>query len=195
MATKKRTDVAEQLEDVISSEGYAAKKIDIEDVTTGQVQIDDSAIVNVRSNVFGVLNYVDKRTGEEVVWPKCNSVQQMTFGMLRSMKANAIAFYKNQWVVITGFADENGDKYTAADIYKALYITQYYKNLVEPSDYQTICSWSDREIEERVAMMSADAKSNLVVALNTYIEKGILDSLKRIRAFKAALGCELKMPE
>ena len=41
----------------------------------------------------------------------------------------------------------------------------------------------------------AEAKVNLAVALNTYIEKGILDSLKRIKAFEEALGCELKMPE
>ena len=40
--------------------------------------------------------------------------------------------------------------------------------------------------------MSNGAEENLVVALNTYIEKGVLDSVKSIRAFEDALGCELR---
>jgi hypothetical protein len=44
-------------------------------------------------------------------------------------------------------------------------------------------------------MMSAEAKVNLAVALNTYIEKGILDSLKRIKAFEEVLGCDLRVAE
>jgi hypothetical protein len=43
--------------------------------------------------------------------------------------------------------------------------------------------------------MSAEARVNLVVALNTYIEKGILDSIKRIKAFEEVLDCDLKIPE
>lgn len=194
MGRTRKTAPAINLEDVIANEDNG-EKLDLGKTTAGTVRIDDSAIINVKSNVFGELTYIDKRTHEETKWARCGSVQPMTFGALKNMKANSISFYKHQWIVIIGFADENADKYTTADIYKALFVTQYYKDLIEPSDYEEICSWDPDEIKRRVSYMSAEAKVNLAIALNTYIEKGILDSLKRIKAFEEVLGCELKMPE
>lgn len=197
MATsKKKTSVeaTEILDDVIVAP-EEEEKLDLKKVTPGTVRIDDNAVVNVKSNVFGELVYVDGRSREETRWDRCGSVQQMSFGSLRSMKASAISFFKNQWVIMTGFADENAEKYTAADIYKALFVTQYYKDLIEPSDYESVCSWSPAEIKQKVSLMSAESKANLVVALNIYIKKGILDSLKRIKTFEEVLGCELEMPE
>ena len=192
--TKKKNTVPEVLADVIVSEG-ACEKLDLSKTTDGQVRLEDSVVVDVKSNVFGKLTYVDKKTQDEIVWNHCGESNPMTVGMLRSMKATQINFFKNQWVIITGFADDIADEYTTADIYKALMITQYYKNLIEPSDYEEVCSWDPEDIKKKVSLMSAEAKANLAVALNTYIEKGILDSLKRIKAFEEVLGCELKIPE
>ena len=196
MATskKKTVETTESLEDVIAF-NEAEEKLDLKKVTPGTIKIDDTAIISVKSNVFGQLSYVDRRTGDETKWERCGSVQPMSFGELRSMKASQIAFFKNQWIIMTGFEDDNADKYTAADIYKALYVTQYYKDLVEPSDYERVCSWSPEEIKQKVSLMSTESKANLVVALNIYIKKGILDSLKRIKTFEEVLGCELEMPE
>lgn len=193
MATKKKQVTSDMLGDVIEEEH--TEKLDLSKTTNGQIKLDDNALIAVKSNVFGELIYVDKRTQEEIKWPRCGSVQYMTLGTLRNMKASAIAFFQNQWVIITGFADENADKYLPADIYKTLFITQYYKDLIEPSDYEAICSWSPEEIERKVSLMSREAKANLAVALNVYIEKGILDSLKRIKTFEKVLGCDLKIPE
>ena len=192
--TRKKNVVPEALADVIVSEG-SCEKLDLTNVTDGQVRLDDSVTVNVKSNVFGKLTYVDKKTQDEVVWNHCGESNPMTIGMLRSMKATQISFFKNQWIVITGFADDTESSYTTADIYKALMIVQHYKDLIDPSDYERVCSWSPEDIKKKVSMMSAEAKANLAVALNTYIEKGILDSLKRIKAFEEVLGCELKIPE
>lgn len=195
MAYNKSKAVApETLEDVIASD-TTEKKLNLKDVSRAPVHIDDYAIINVKSNVFGELIYIDKKTSEETRWEKCGTVQQMTFASLRNMKASSISFFKNQWVIITGFADENADIYTTADIYRALFIVDYYKNLIDPSDYEVICKMSPSEIKERISYMSSEAKTNLIVALNTYIEKGILDSLKTIKAFEEALGCELGRPE
>ena len=193
-AARKKPAVREVLTDVIAGEG-ACDKLDLDNVTSGQIRLDDSVVVNVKSNVFGKLTYIDKKTQDQVVWNQCGEVNQMSLGMLRSMKATAVSFFKNQWIIITGFADENEGVYTTADIYKALIIGQYYKDLIEPSDYEAICAWKPEDIKKKVSMMSDEAKVNLAVALNTYIEKGILDSLKRIKAFEEALGCDLKIPE
>ena len=194
MAAKKTTKKAD-LSDVIAEEGSETKKVDVTKTSGKPVKITDDTLINVKSNVFGKLIYVDQKTREETAWDMCGVVHPMTFGALRSMKASQSDFFKNQWIVITGFAEESPDGATPADIYKALYITNYYKDFIDPTDYSDVCSWEPEEIEAKVALMSKDARANLTVALNTYIEKGLLDSLKAIKAFEEAIGCELRMPE
>lgn len=169
--------------------------IDFNDVSPTPVRIDDSAIVNVRSNVFGELIFIDPVTNEKMKWEHCGEILPLQFITLRHMKTGAAKFFANQLIVITGFADDNADKYTPADIYKALFITQYYKNFLDPANYDDICSWTPDDIKQKISMLTTGAKGKLVVALNTYIEKGILDSLKAIKAFEEALGCDLKRPE
>ena len=196
MATniRKKAIDGEALKDIIITDG-GKEKIDIEETSSKEVAINDSAIINVKSNVFGSLIYIDKKSQEEIRWSTCGEIQQLSMRMLRDMKANSIAFFKNQWIIIIGFADDNSSKYTVGDIYKSLFVSQYYKELIEPSDFKKICSWDEEEIAQKVALMSEGARVNLAIALNEYIQKGILDSIKRIKAFEKALGCELKIPE
>lgn len=193
--TKKKTSASVDMSDVVADECVKASDIDLKSTTQGAVKIDDSALINVRSNVFGELFYIDHITKERVSWPCCGAVQQLPMGMLRHMKLGAAKFFERQLVLIIGFADENAEKYEVADIYKNLYITQYYQNILDPTNYDEICSWSPDEISEKVSMMPAATRAKLAVALNTYIEKGLMDSLRAIRAFEKALGCELKIPE
>lgn len=188
-STKKKV-AAVDLSDVVDTSFDA--KVDFAKTSAHDAaDIPDSARINVKSNVFGTLYFESKRMGETIEWGRCGEVQTTTLAVLRNMKMEAPRFFKDQWVIIVGFADSNKDKFEVADIYQALFITQYYKNIVEPSDYTEICSWSPDEITERVPLMSEGARENLAVALNTYIEKGVLDSIKAIRAFEKALGCSL----
>ena len=170
-------------------------ELDLTKTTAGTVRIDDTALINVRSNVFGELIFVDPVTKEKISWHQCGEVLQMPLSTLRHMKNGAVKFFTNQLVLITGFADENAEKFEVADIYKALYISQYYKEILDPTNYDDICNWKPAEIKEKVSVLSGGAKAKLVVALNTYIEKGILDSLKAIKTFEEVLGCDLKRPD
>lgn len=190
---KKSTKLAakESLADVIDFSA-SGDVVDLNNTSDGRVNIDDYAVVNVKSNVFGHLLYIDKKTGEEIVWHSCGEVIPVSFAILRNMRSRSIDFFKNQWVIPIGFADENSEKYTPADIFKALYITQYYKEYVDPANYEEICTWSPDEIRERVALMGTETKENLAIALNLYIDRGVLDSRKCIKAFEEALGCELR---
>lgn len=192
--TKNAKNQAPNLSDVMNVDGEV-QHIDVTKASEGRVIIDDSAMINVRSNVFGELFYIDPVTREEISWPHCGETQILTMSALRHMKNGAIKFFVNNLILITGFADSNADKFEVADIYKALGVQQYYKNYLDPTDYEDICSWSPAEIRAKVALMPQGAKQQLVVALNTYIEKGVLDSLKAIKAFEEALDCELARPE
>ena len=169
--------------------------IDLQKTTPGAVRLDDTALINVKSTVFGELIFVDPVTKAKVRWVQCGEVLQLPLAMLRNMKNGAVKFFTNQLVIITGFADENAEKYEVADIYKALYISQYYKDILDPTNYDDICSWTPAVIKQKVPMLSKGAKGKLVVALNTYIEKGVLDSLKAIKTFEEVLGCDLARPE
>lgn len=194
--TKKKTPAKKiDMSDVIV-ENEETPKIDFEKKSpTPKERLDDSALINVRSNVFGELIFVDPVTKEKMSWNQCGETLQLPLSTLRHMKNGAVKFFTNQLILITGFADENAEKYEVADIYKALYITQYYKEILDPANYEDICSWTPSVIKEKVSMLPSGAKAKLVVVLNTYIEKGVLDSLKAIKTFEEVLGCELKRPE
>lgn len=196
MATTKKKPIVKEVDmsDVMAVADEATT-IDLTKTSAGAVRIDDTSLINVKSNVFGELIFVDPVTKAKVRWVQCGEVLQLPLAMLRNMKNGAIKFFTNQLVIITGFADENAEKYEVADIYKALYISQYYKDILDPTDYGDICSWSPAVIKQKVPMLSKGAKGKLVVALNTYIEKGILDSLKAIKTFEEVLGCDLARPE
>ena len=190
--TKKKTVRPVELGDVIAESEPA--NIDFTNVTKDAGIIPDSALINVKSNAFGKLIYVSKKTGERIVWDQCGEIQQVTLATLRGIKLECIKFYREQLIIPVGFADENADKFNPADIYKQLFIAQYYKNLVDPSDYEVLCTMTPAEIKEKISFMSTGAKENLAVAVNTFIEKGVLDSIKAIKAFEEALGCELRNP-
>lgn len=188
MAQKKKDNISLP-EDVL--EATEAATLDFTK-SSGSYKIDDSVLVKVKSTYFGRLFYRNKKTGESTEWLRAGDIQIVSMGDLRAMKATQVAFFKNQWLVILGLADGSECQATCADIYKALVITQYYQNYIEPTNVSAICSWNEKEIAERVAMMSAGAQENLVVTLNECIKNGALDSIRSIRAFENALGCRLR---
>ena len=157
------------------------------------VKMTDDMMVEVKSCVFGGLIYKDKRTGEEVFWENEGDIQVVSFELLRSMKSSQVAFFKNNWITVISVLDDNS--ITPADVYKALYVQQYYKDIIDPDDFTKVCGWSVSEIEKKVALLVPAAKTNLAIALNTFIENGTLDSVKKIKAFEKALGCELSIPD
>lgn len=152
------------------------------------IKLDEQMMIEVKSNVFGELIYVNRRTGEETHWSQAGDVQTMSLADLRTMKATQVAFFSNQWIVIGSAEDE---EVKPEDIYKALGVAKYYEDIIEPSNFNQINSWTLAQIPDKIAKLSNAAKLNLITALNDYIEEGKLDSVKKIKAFEQALGCEL----
>lgn len=168
------------------------KKVEVDTTTTATVnKVSDDVLVKVKSNVYGELIYVNQKSGEKTTWETAGDVQVMSVGDLRAMKADQAAFFKNQWIVIIGLADGEASTATCSDIYKSLIITKYYLDYIEPSDFVKTLAWKESELKERINMMTPAAKENLIIALNSFIENGSLDSIKKIKAFENALGCQL----
>ena len=156
------------------------------------IKIEDSLLINVKSNTFGKLIYTNHKTGEKTVWSNAGDIQTLSFADLRAMKANQSSFFLNQRIIIEDTDDEN---VKAEDIYKALIVTKYYENLIDPTDFAKINSWTVSQIPNKVSKMTDSSKKNLVTALNEYIKEGKLDSVKKIKAFEEALQCELTQSE
>ena len=184
MANKKNVNMTITVE-----EDGEIKKVDLKKTTNSKIS--DDMLVKVKSTFFGQLFFKNKKSGEVTEWEYPGDVQTMTMRDLRSMKAEQASFFKNGWLLVLGFADGEDCGANCADIYKNLMITQYYENYIEPTDMRAVCSWNINEIPEKIAMLSPEARENLLVAINTYIKNGSLDSIKKIKAFEKALGHEL----
>lgn len=191
-AKKAATSAASTVETAAVAEKPVVKKAA---PATRTVKLDDTTLIRVRSNTFGELIYINRRTGDKTVWSGHGDVQTLTMGDLRAMKGTQRAFFENQWIFLDGVDEAGYEDVTPVELYKALMVTQYYQNIIDPKNFNEIFSWDAKRIKEAVAMMSDGAKMNLVVAANTAINDGALDSLKKIRTLEECLNCELTKPE
>ena len=156
-----------------------------------KVRLDDSVLIRVKSNTYGQLIYVNKRTGDRTEWSRFGEEQAVTMGDLRARKGTQLPFFSDQMIVVTGCDDERYPDLTPAEIYDALLVSRYYKNIVDPDNFGRIFSASEDEIRQWISQMSSNARMNLIVALNAAIHNGTLDSLRKIKLFEDLLGCEL----
>lgn len=152
---------------------------------------DDTVLVNVQSNTFGELIYINSRNGDRVSWSEFGDIQTMTMGDLRAMRGTQRGFFENNWIYIKEVLGPDYEDATPEDVYRALTVTQYYKDIIDPDNFNAIFRMDNDELRRRVSMMSDGAKMNLVVAANEAIKRGKLDSLKKIRILEELLGCEL----
>lgn len=154
-------------------------------------KFDDTLRVIVQSNVHGGLLFINQRTGDKTEWNQFGDKQTLTMGDLRSMRGAQRAFFENNWIFVECIDEEGYEDVTPEDVYKALMVTQYYKNSLTPDNFYDLFSMSPDELRKRIHRMSADAKTNLIVAANDGIRNGSLDSLRVIQAIEETLGCEL----
>lgn len=159
--------------------------------TAKQVKIDSNTPIKVKSGFYGVLHFKNTRSGELFIWRHIGDIQFLSMDDLRTMKARNVGYFKNQWIVIMGVAEDFECNATPADIYKALGVDMYYKDFIDPTTFNAACNWSEEEILEMVPLLSNGSKQNLIVALNDFIKDGTLDSRRKVKAFEKALGCEL----
>lgn len=155
------------------------------------VKLDDTVLIDVQSNVFGHLTYRNQRTGDKVRWEEFGDIQPMAMGDLRIMRNTQRRFFENNWIFVKGVVDAGYEDVTPEDVYKALMVSQYYKGVLDPDNFNDIFVMDIDDMKIMVGRMSDGAKSNLVVAANDAIRDGILDSVKRIRMLEELLGCDL----
>lgn len=160
-----------------------------------RLKLTDDTLVNVKSTTYGELIYINPRTGSQYIWSNPGDVLTLTVGDIRVMAATQRAFFENQWIVLIELIDDEYADVPIAEVYDALLISQYYKNLLDPTNLNALLKLKDAELKDKIRYLSNGARTNLMVAANTAIQNGSLDSLKVIRTLEEALGCELDRPE
>lgn len=189
-AKKIDTEAKEELSEIMDVESEPAD-IDFDDVT-GEIKIGDDVRVLVKSMVFGKL-VIKLKDGVQYEFNRAGETQEMTMRGLRELKATQHSFYKNQWVLVLGVSPSEASdcKATPADVYRSLGIDKFYKGYIDPTSFADVCSFTPGEIATRTKLISVQAKGNLIIALKSYIEKGVMTDLKLIEAWEKNLGCEL----
>ncbi len=196
--TEKKAAKAKKIDETAKAELSEIMDMDSEQAdidfadTTGEIKIGDEVRILVKSLVFGRL-LIKLKDGGQYEFGRAGETQEIAMKGLRELKATQQSFFKNQWLLILGVApsEASGCKATPADVYRSLGVDKFYHNYIDPTSFSNVCSYKPAEIEMRTKLLSTQAKANLVMALKSYIQKGILSDLKLIDAWEKNLGCEL----
>lgn len=151
----------------------------------------DDVILNVQSTTFGRLVYINKQTGDKVVWEGENDIQQITVGNIREMKSRQNTFFKNYWIRIIGIESNEKDyqNRSVEEIYKSLTLQQYYENsMIDNKDL--ILNHTD-DIPMYLDKMGDDFRKTLIIRCNDMIKDGSLDSNRKIKQLEKILDEEL----
>jgi hypothetical protein len=169
----------------------------IKQVEKKKLKLDDSVSILVSSNVFGLLTYVNHKTGDKYQWSKMGEVQSLYVSDIRAMKSNQQRFLEENWILIEGIADKDEayENVDLDDVYETLQISHYYNNRLCPKNIGDIFNWSATDIREKVPKMNSGVKESLVVRANELIKSGVLDSISKLKALEEVLGCELAAPD
>ena len=170
---------------------------EIKQQTKKKLKLDDSVGISVASNVFGLLTYVNHKTGDKYQWKKMGEVQTLYVSDIRAMKSNQPRFLEENWILIEGITDDDDiyEDVESDDIYEALQIAHYYDNRLCPKNLGDVFNWSVADIKAKVPKMNTGIKESLMVRANELIKSGILDSISKLKAFEEVLGCQLSAPD
>lgn len=151
--------------------------------------------VLVRSNCFGNLVYISRKTGFITEWTDTHTPQYLTLEELLIMGNTQPKFFIKNWVVIDGFVDkEYADMFTVEDILDFLHIKQHYKHLLCPEDVDQLFKMQPAEIEKRLLNSTNINRDFIIIRANELIENRELDSLSVINTLEKIFGCELSRP-
>ena len=154
--------------------------------TRTKIDIPTNAIIPVMSGVHGILTYSSKKTfGYTVDWDDYGAVEYVEYGELLSMRNTQRSFFEKNWIFI-----QDTDEYSATDIYAALAVEKYYKNIIVGEDLDSLFSMTPDEIKETISTLSDGVKQNIASIAKSKIESGKLDSINRIKALEESIGLD-----
>ena len=149
--------------------------------------VDRNELVEVKSCVYGSLEYISYATGSSIKWETFGDTNWVTVSDLMEIRNSQRAFFEKQWIMPVG---DN-----AGDVIAYLQLDKYYKTFSSLESFDEIFSYDPSEIPAVIAKLSDSTKETIARRAYALIESGELDSNKMITALQDALGYDLTEPQ
>lgn len=161
------------------------KKTEIKRKQPKKISLD--YIIPVRSGVQGGLTYISRKNGYEITWDEYGAIEYLPYEELVAMRNGHKRFFIDNWVFI-----EDTDKYTAEDIYKALQVDRYYKNIFD-IDIDSVLSLECDSLKNKLSDLTNGMKDTIATrAKQLIIDKSpIMDSTAKRELIESILDVEL----
>lgn len=153
------------------------------------VKIPGDTIMPVVSNFPGRLIYNSKRmTGYSVDWDEPGYTEYMEVSELMSMRSTDKRFFEDNWIYL-----EDGDEYTAEEVYRFLKVDKFYKNVLTSDEIVELLDCEDVTAIRRTCFgLAAGIKQTVAAIARQKKDEGTLD-LNVVPALEDALGIQLEV--
>jgi hypothetical protein len=170
VATKPKVEKKEEVKKDMMPQRVQARKIDMDELIR---------VVSLKTNS---LIYLSKtQVGYQIEWDEYGSEQWVEYRELITMKNSQTAFFKKNWIICD------------MDVLQALKVDQYYKDMIDLEDIESIFANPLDKLEQIISVSSAGIKQLIFdKALQMYKEDR-LDSIKVIGMLKDKFNYDLEL--
>ena len=151
-------------------------------------KIPNDYIIGIRSGVQGILTFTSSKTHCNLRIDQYGGTDTLTYEDLVSMKNSQLRFFTDNWIFI-----EDTDDFTAEEIYKALGVERYYKDILEIDDVDSVLAMRPDALQDRIKNMPKGVAQSIVTRARKLMLDGsdIMDSNKKIKIIEDTFNVEL----
>lgn len=148
-----------------------------------RISIDDNFIVETKSNFDGTLVFCEG--GYDERWYGVGDTVEMPWEELKDIRKYKRSFFENNWIILEG-----NEEYTAAQMYEALGVSQYYPVDESLKSVDDVLSMKPNEIAKFLKDKNEGYKETLYTYAKRLVEEGDkrLDSTAKRTAIEKAVG-------
>lgn len=148
-----------------------------------RITIDDNFIVTTKSNFDGTLTFYGG--GYDERWYNVGDTVEMPWEELKDLRKYKRSFFENNWIIL-----EDNEEYTAAQMYEALGVSQYYPVDESLKSVDDVLSLKPNEIAKFLKDKNEGYKETLYTYAKRLVEEGDkrLDSTAKRTAIEKAVG-------
>ena len=148
-----------------------------------RISIDDNFIVETKSNFDGTLVFCEG--GYDERWYGVGDTVEMPWEELKDIRKYKRSFFENNWIILEG-----NEEYTAAQMYEALGVSQYYPVDESLKSVDDVLSMKTNEIAKFLKDKNEGYKETLYTYAKRLVEEGDkrLDSTAKRTAIEKAVG-------
>lgn len=149
--------------------------------------VDRNELVEVKSCVYGSLEYISYGTGNSIKWNTFGDTNWVTVADLMEIRNSQRIFFERQWIMPVG---DN-----ANDVIAYLQLEKYYKTFSSLESFDEIFNYDPSDIPAVIEKLSDSTRETIARRAYALIETGELDSNKMITALQDSLGYDLTEPQ